>query len=71
MELVERESAIFERVPLLSIRPRYSSAAATTTKIFMENSSDMNADYKHIEIYTVVCKYLFHVYVLFLEIKYV
>ena len=36
-----------EAAHLLYIRPRYSSAAANTTKIDMQNSSDMNAVSKY------------------------
>ena len=40
----------FQRVHILYTRSRCSSAAATTTKFFMQNSSDMNTVSKHIHL---------------------
>ena len=47
--LTQHQSAIFERVPLQHIRTRYSLAFATTTKVFMNNCSDMNPLYELVE----------------------
>ena len=55
--LTWRESAIFERVPLLHIWTRYSSAATSTTKILMQNSSYMYAISKLIEQYSLVATF--------------
>ena len=47
--LIYRQIAIFERVPLPYIQPRYFSASATTTNVFFNNCSDLNPVSAHTE----------------------
>ena len=51
--LTKRESAIFERIPILYIWPRYSSVAATTTKISTQSSSDIYPVFKRPQLLTL------------------